>query len=334
MIKQMNENKEYGGYFSLDFKYLGGDQNELFSEIHENDKLRLNAARYAIVYSVVDGGFSKIHIPVYMCESIKDTIQNYNISYSFYNINNDMEPVLESIGYNECILVCNFFGLKGKEFYNSCISKYKNVIFDNTQCLFVPPILRDNIYNVYSPRKFVGVSDGAYLIKQQIKKTELQKSFSSEYAVFLLKAIEEGTNAAYADYLRSEERISLEGIREMSELTKNILCSFDYENVAKKKNNNFRVLHKLLESLNSLHIECAMDSFPMIYPLLVEDNNLRSILVKNKVYIPQWWKWVLDTQEANAFERKLSKFLLPIPIDHRYSTKDMEFIAEIILGRE
>ena len=54
-------------------------------------------------------------------------------------------------------------------------------------------------------------------------------------------------------------------------------------------------------------------------------------LIENKIYIPQWWKYILSMGVSNNFERKLSKYLLPLPIDQRYNDIDMEFIANIII---
>ena len=55
----MNSVKEIGGYFSLDLGALGECNNECFSSIRKEDKIRMNAARYAIVYSVKEGGFQR-----------------------------------------------------------------------------------------------------------------------------------------------------------------------------------------------------------------------------------------------------------------------------------
>ncbi len=327
----MNSVKEIGGYFSLDLGALGECNNECFSSIRKEDKIRMNAARYAIVYSVKEGGFSKVFLPIYMCESVKETLEKYNIGYSFYNINKELEPTIESIDENECIMICNYFGLKNKQFYEKYINKFKNIIFDNTQCFYQKPFIKDGIYNVYSPRKFFGVPDGAYLIKRNIKKINLDISVSSDYSSFLLKSIEDGTNSGYKEYLDSESRIAAEGMKGMSKLTLNILSSINYDYVKQCRSENFKVLSNLLRQSNSLFVNYDADLYPMVYSYLTDKEELRTKLINNKVYIPQWWKWVLKTQEANDFEKRLSQFLLPLPIDHRYNSGDMEYIAKLLL---
>ncbi len=57
-------------------------------------------------------------------------------------------------------LCTNYFGIKD-EFITSLSKQVSNLIVDNAQSFFSNPI--ENIDTFYSPRKFFGVSDGAYL---------------------------------------------------------------------------------------------------------------------------------------------------------------------------
>ena len=134
---------------------------EYYHEDTGLDIARLNAARYAIVAAFRDGMFQKIWIPTYLCQSVADTLRTEKIKYEEYSINESFLPVLPSVAENECILITHYYGMQGDSFYSMCGEKYKNIIFDNTQAFFARPVLESGIYNVYSPRKFVGVSDGA-----------------------------------------------------------------------------------------------------------------------------------------------------------------------------
>ena len=62
------------------------------------------------------------------------------------------------------------------------IEGYKNVIIDNAQSLFAKPI--NGVYNVYSPRKFVGVPDGCYVVGPDAVRfsDEYDQDLSSETA--------------------------------------------------------------------------------------------------------------------------------------------------------
>lgn len=71
--------KEYGGYLSIELN-LG---QEWYSG---KDVLRLNCGRTAIVTAIRDAGYKKVHLPVYLCPSVKEILEKNQIEYCFYNI--------------------------------------------------------------------------------------------------------------------------------------------------------------------------------------------------------------------------------------------------------
>ena len=145
---------------------------------------------------------------------------------------------------------------------------------------------------------------------------------------FLLKSIEEGTNSAYQDYLKNEDKF-IANFSEMSKISTKILSSVDYQKVANIRRNNFIVMDYLLRPYNELKWDLA-EQVPMVYPFLI-NKPLRSILIANKIYVPQWWKYLIEITESVDFENYLSKYLLPLPIDQRYNTKDILSLAQFIL---
>ena len=95
------------------------------------------------------------------------------------------------------------------------------------------------------------------------------------------------------------------------------------------RKNNYKYAAKYLDKYNELHFEITTQ-IPMVYPLLVKNKGLRTYLVQHKIYVPQWWKWVAEHPESNDFERYLSEYLLPIPIDQRYTEEDLHEIIGIV----
>lgn len=319
-----NQMHSIGGYLPI---HIDLGSNELYRE----DVIRLNAARNAILLAMSDGGFERVLLPIYTCESVKNTLLKYGYEVNYYNIGYDFSPALSEkqirdVNDNTAIVIVNYFGVYCAS-HDLSMFKRKNVIIDNTQCFYEPPVL--DAYNVYSCRKFFGVSDGAYLIKKGLKNYDLEQDFSSERAWYLLKSLEKGTNSVYDEYLNAEREIDNSPILRMSPLTDAIMKSIHYSEINRKRLENFQILHEGLQEINELSFELPSKS-PMIYPLLVIDNNLRQELIKNKIYIPQWWKWVVESAYSNEFERKLSKYLLPLPIDQRYSQDDMKYVINVI----
>lgn len=315
--------KEYGGYLSLELK-----RGREYYQLDETKQLRVNNGRSAIICAIEDGKYKKIYIPLYTCHSVLEALEKRKIKYEIYNIDSDFEPIDVKLKKDELLLWTNYFGIASQEKIKRIVSKYGNVLVDNTQAFFAEPVME--AYNVYSCRKFFGVSDGAYLIHANITPMALEKDVSWKSASYLFEAIEEGTNHAYQHSLENEKRIEESGIRAMSVLTKHILMSIDYEEVISRRKHNFDFLHRELRMVNQLNIS-NFDCIPMVYPLLIENKDLREKLIKKRIYVPQWWKWVAENDKANEFERKLSNYLLPLPIDQRYDGNDLKFVSDVIL---
>lgn len=326
--------KEYGGYLCLE----KGDR-EYYKNTNEYSVRRYNAARYAIIEAIRDCGAKSVSVPNYMCPSVFDALDKYNIEYVKYSISGDFIVPTENVKSADVIIVTNYFGIFSPIFFDGVIKTFGNVIFDNTQAFFSAPVLKDGVYNVYSPRKFVGVADGAYLITTRFCKAEgnLPEDRSAKRSSFLLNAAEMGTDANYELSLAAEREISSSGIMKMSAVTQYILSNIGYQRTKQIRKENFAEVHSALGEYNELKELCDIalsddEICPMVYPLLLNSdyNKTREELLRNRIYIPQWWKAVLENNESSAFEKHLSVNLYPLPVDQRYTCDDMQKICGVI----
>lgn len=310
--------KEYGGYLPFEFK----PGKEYYTGVNT---VSLNCARNAIVYSILDAGYKRVYIPFYLCNTVEDALKKYAIKYEVYHLNKDFLPIDVTLQEEEGILYPNYFGLVSDEKINRIVGYYKRVILDNTQAFFAAP--NPLAYNVYSCRKFIGVSDGAYVVKDGIEHRTLPRDKSYDRMLHLFKSIEEGTNEAYQENLLAEEALNGSEICEMSLITRKILEMVDYDNIAKRRIENFTVINKILSDRRIQDIERSKECVPMVYPLFCKDKRARKLLIENNIYVPQWWKLLLDYSTINEFERELVNTLLPLPIDQRL---DAEAVTEMM----
>lgn len=314
--------KEYGGYLPLELENTG--------EFYQGkDVLSLNCGRSAIYCALISINPSKVYIPFYNCQSVRVAVEEAGIEFEYYSIDEKFEPLNVILKYGECILWVNYFGIFSNEKVMKMVKYYKNIIIDNTQSFYAKPYA--SAYNVYSCRKFFGVSDGAYLINEDLKPLNLKRSTSYKKSIQLLKSIDVGTNKGYEEYLFSEKHL-FDQVEKMSKLTKKILSSINYEKIKKIRTKNFQVLHQKLEKINELKVVIEeMNQVPMVYPLLIKSKKMRNELIKNRIYVPQWWKYLIKEFDEIRYESYLSKYLLPLPIDQRYCEKDMIVISDLIL---
>lgn len=322
---------EYGGYLPLELR----NGEEYFSRYQDASYIGFNCGRACIAAALDNVNVSRVHIPVYNCYVVEKALIENGYTILKYLLTENFLPLISDFKDGDWIVYVDYFGTSDRTYIKQKIAKqYQRVIFDNTQAFYSKPILMDNVFNVYSCRKFFGVSDGAYLVyKNGLDiKTFYEKDNSWKRASYLLKSIECGTNGAYKDSLLGEESIGF-SVKIMSDLTRKILKNIDYDQIKYARKRNFNILHNMLDSVNSFkQIDTNEDFTPMIYPLIVEDDSLREKLINNNIYVPQWWKYLSGKLSKNSVEEKMVKYLFPLPIDQRYSNEDMINLSEVVIG--
>ena len=71
-------------------------------------------------------------------------------------------------------------------------------------------------------------------------------------------------------------------------------------------------------------------SCPMVYPYYTSDCTLKKVLIENKVFVATYWPNVFEWCHEKSLEYKLANNIIAIPIDQRYSEREMEYIVNII----
>src|SRR5690606_8277584 len=107
-----------------------------------------------------------------------------------------------------------------------------------------------------------------------------------------------------------------------------ILGSIDYDEVKRKRVENFHYLHKELGNRNLLHIDSLEGSVPMAYPFRTANTEVRSRLLSNRVYCATYWPNVADWCNPGDLEIRLMAEVIPLPIDQRYNIEDMNTILQ------
>lgn len=312
--------KEIGGYFELE-THLG---------LHYHVKaLKLNSARNCLEYILRARQYKKIYVPYYTCEVILEPINKLEIEYEFYCLDNDLTPIFEKkILEDEVFLYTNYFGIKQETVENLSL-KIRNLIVDNSQSFFSDPI--KDVDTFYSPRKFVGVPDGGYLYTNSVIESTLEHDISFARMSHLLRRIDESAELGYVNFLENDRSLNNMEIKKMSKLTNKLLQGVDYNQIKEKRIKNFLYLKDKLDGINELKISLDENYVPMVYPLLYKDITLRSSLIREKIYVATYWNNVLKWCDEDSFESYLTNYLIPLPIDHRYSIDDMQHIVSVLL---
>jgi hypothetical protein len=308
-----------GGYFCLELNI----QNE-----YHTSAIRLNTGRNALEYLLIARQYKKIYLPYYTCNALLEPIRKLNLSYDFYFIDENLESVFDysTIGEDECFLYTNYFGIKDN-FISTLKIKCANLIIDNAQAFYSKPL--EGIDTFYSCRKFFGVADGSYLYTSKLIEATFETDISHGRFEHLLRRIDTSAEDGYSYFVDNDKSLSNQPILAMSNLTRRILESVDYEKIAIIRRENYKYLEHTLQEFNQIHPKLDLQ-VPMVYPFYSRDLDLRKKLNENKIYTAQYWSNVLEWVPEESIEWRFTTNIIHLPIDQRYSREDLDKIITII----
>ena len=316
--------KPIGGFFELE---LPGTYYS-----YHPDSIALSTGRACLRLMLKNLKISKCYVPFYTCNAVLDPFIQELIPVEEYRIDNQFNPVnLPVLKKDEYIIYINYFGIKSKT-ADWLIAHYQDkVIIDNTHSFFHKGY--SNNWSLTSARKHFGVPDGAYL-HNPIPipyKFERFANISLQHHVLRLLGNQE---LSYKEYLKYEKTLNAE-INLISIISEKLLSGIDYDYVKIKRTENFWFLHEHLKEYNEVLINSEMTDIPFAYPFLPDKAVNKNGFYERGFYIPSLWTDPLS-RVKDGFEQEVQivQRLLPLPIDHRYSTRDMEqiirYIKEII----
>lgn len=315
---------DIGGYFGFDIE----ERNKLPYE-----GLYFNSASSALVFFLTEAKAKIIYMPEYICPSLRKNIEKLSIEIREYPVNNQLYPQLDLSVYTEkgsYALIVNYFGIRD-DLIQLYEERKESILFDMAQSFFYP--LPDGYSGFYSPRKFLGLTDGGILstpLDLQMPSI-INRSKASDKIRHLIKRLDGETESGLKDYRIAEEVISNEGVQRISHFSEKILKSTDLQMIKNKRIRNFKILHRALHKINLLNISLDNCKSPLVYPLKLQPDEskvLRNYLISQKIFTATYWKEFLEGDNPDA--KKLSHSIVALPVDQRWGETEMNHIINII----
>lgn len=323
--------KEYGGYIQLD-TYRGTE--------HYPELPAFNSGRAALRFLIRYHGIKKLFLPGFCCSTVWEACQAEGISWEFYSIDPRFHPIFQqSLQNQEWLYVVNFYGTLADQDMEALAVRHPRIIADYTHAFFQKPL--PELDTLYSCRKFFGVADGAYLSigtsaehGWEMLYHSLPLDASHDRMHFLLGRFEGQASDFYQEYDENNQRFTSEPVKRMSPLTRNLLRAIDYSFAKQRRTENFQYLHMRLKALNKLELPVIPGAYA--YPFWYQAQpdagaRLRKELICQKIYVPTLWPEVMEQYPEDSLEYQMTCNILPLPIDQRYTTEDMEHILGILL---
>lgn len=311
---------EIGGYLGL----------EVFeSKPYYPNLYALNLARTALVYLLEGLKCKSIFVPYYLCDSIGVACEQKGLEVLYYCLEDNLLPALnEELPKDAYLLLTNHYGQLTNDKIIVLKEKYERIIVDNTQSFFQRPV--DGVPTFYSCRKFFGVSDGAYLYSNIELPPLKEQDESHDRMAHILGRFEGRAGDYYQAMLNTAASYTGADVKKMSRITANILGTINYEDVRKKRNENYRVLDSYLGTYNTLPF--TTPDGPLAYPFFHPDAaTIRKNLSSQRIYVPTYWSNVIENMGEDTIEYQYAANILVLPVDQRYSKTTMQTVADAVL---
>ncbi len=336
--------KEIGSDFSIDLDLVF--KNERNNVVPGS--ILLFSGRDCISYLIKSlklDSDSLVLLPSYLCSSVLIPFKENGVKYDFYKVDENLEVDVKDLSEKiekkpSFVLIVNYFGFiqpKLNEVKSLCEKNGVKLVEDNVQSFLTEhnPV-GDFVFNSY--RKFLSIPDGAYLFGA-IKDVELSDAPSKFVSYRSIAGFSK--NISFLKefwrklFVESEDKLIDEHVRpaKMSSFSKYLLNKFDFDEIiSKRRRNYFYLIGKLsnVGGVKVLYPELKKEVCPLGCPILVESRDeVRNKLILNKIYPPVHWELPEDVGKEHEESWKLSGKILTIPIDQRYSIRDMDKVVEV-----
>jgi hypothetical protein len=316
--------KAIGGYFELEV----GHGTSLYP-----GALTYNSARFAFEALLRQRRPRRVHLPDYTCSTMHEAAQRSGVEVVRYAVDEQLQPVaLPTLAEDECLQYVNYFGLKDAYIRESLVPVLGGqLILDYAQALFSDA--PEGVATLYSPRKFVGVPDGGWLLNAA-QLPQLPPGSAEGRMRALTGRLNGEPEPFYATFIEVETTIRDEGIQGMSVATRRLLDGLDYVAIVQRRQGNFANLRTRLHAVNGFKGFDGVLS-PMVYPLLLDSaeqaSQVRSALQRQRIYVATYWRELLADPSLGSAARRWTECMLPLLIDQRYDDGDMERVASAVL---
>lgn len=318
----MKTHESIGGFFGLELPHFANFPLK-------NIGISVGSGRQAlelILRNIKE--INSLWIPYFICPTILEPLNRFGIKTKHYSLDESLNPILSTpFEKYEYILYPNYFGVKSATVSRLAAEFSTKLIIDNAMALFAPPM--EQSHSFYSPRKFCGVPDGGIAILAQKREIlPLPPAPNAQEAHFLFTCLSEGVHAASRECELNEVRLAHESLQGMSALTSQLLDSIDFTTISKRRLENSNYLHTQLASWNRLQLQ--LTEAPAYYPFFTGFPYLRDKLIDHGVLLPIFWEELLDILPISSTEYKFISHILPLPIDQRLTTHQLNKILSIV----
>jgi len=336
-----------GGFFSLAIDDIPPVDDSVWSEWtrHYSEVSKFGTARTAMIALIAALLPRRVWLPAYFCGEVVTAISaattRLGVEIHTFGLNHDLEPDIPSlssrIGAGDLVIVVDYFGSPPSQKFRDFARDRTDVVWveDRAQTLWTADAPWGT-WCLFSPRKLLGVAHGGLLLGDRaISLPGGGLSDRTDLAVALPELmryedqIERQNDLWYAAYKARED--GLDGSGSISRLAEALLHRIPIGPLVRARQVNCSYL---LERLGHLAAwpRTPTNIAPFGLPILVQDSSLISRkLAEERLFCPRHWPTLGASRSLFPYEHRLSRQLLTLPCDHRYTVEELSRLADTVL---
>jgi hypothetical protein len=268
----------------------------------------------------------RVYVPFYTCNTVFQPFVEAGVPMAFYCLDARLRPCdPPPLQDGEYFLWTNYFGVCGAATRELEARYGERLLIDDTHAFFAGR--HAGRWSFTSARKFFGVPDGADLFAPHALTLEAPR-FNP---VWMRRPAQPRLDRPADRIVWANECVLDAAIRRISLVSEGLLRECDFARAARRRRENFAVLHDRLKATNRLAVDIAAADVPFCYPYLPALEIDQAALRKHHLFVSRLWPDVsIRAVDGFAWERHLAKALLPLPVDHRFCVADMRRICAVV----
>lgn len=344
--------REIGSEFNLDFQMLNHEPcRTVMDYLHDYHTVYTDSGRSAIAILSQKIKSGSILLPDYICSSVINCFSSdYEIEY--YKINKDLLIDLEDLtgrinNKTKMVYLLSYFGALNQQNVVLELQKQKQkynfiIIEDTTHSIFSNPnVIGD--YCICSLRKWFPIPDGGVLYsKMEFDITSILLEYnpvsSMKAYAMILKTLYLNNgfdyNKTYRKMFYDTEKFLGEKTKAypISIISKFLLAYQDVDQMVEKRKINYDYLLKGIMELG-IEMSCCINAgdCPFCLPIYSpERNKLKKYLIENQIFCAVHWPEAEVKRTGSKEGENISRRILSLPVDQRYTQGDMMRIIETL----
>jgi dTDP-4-amino-4,6-dideoxygalactose transaminase len=331
--------KGIGGFFEFEKPTGAGNLLESWSSgrpvaLYEN-------ARSALRELIIQEKPNSVWLPAFLCDSLVEAVPKD--LRKFYVVGEKLSPVISSLSKvkeGDMLLGINYFGFLPDNEFILFVKSNKKIKFveDCSHCISINSKGWGD-WRLFSPRKLLGVADGGVLISNNlliqvpIPKLESNLNDLTVWTPNILRYsdVKEINTSLWHTINQEKERNFKITNKSITKLSKLILENIDVVPFIKQRIINFNTLKSELSNW-LINIDRPFESAPFCFPIIIDKNIRDEVLTyfhSHKIYASIHWKCISSSIEEFPVEHELSKKLISLPCDQRYTEIEMWKIIKV-----